>query len=206
MKIGTKIKQQRKKKGLTQKELASILGLGGVTTVASWEQGLSNPPAKRIPAIADALDISVSELLGNNDAKPKNLVDLADAKVISIPILGTIACGKPIFSEENYEGHLNKVYFGDPPTGELFALTCQGDSMAPYILDGDKVIVRKQETVENGEIAAVLINNEATLKTVKYVGDKTLLIPKNDAYDPLVLAPDNQNQVLGKVVSIIRDI
>ena len=72
MKIGTKIKQQRKKKGLTQKELASILGLGGVTTVASWEQGLSNPPAKRIPAIADALDISVSELLGNDDAKPKN--------------------------------------------------------------------------------------------------------------------------------------
>ena len=59
---------------------------------------------------------------------------------------------------------------------------------------------------QNGEIAAVLINNEATLKTVKYVGDKTLLIPKNDAYDPLVLTPDNQNQVLGKVVSIIRDI
>ena len=78
--------------------------------------------------------------------------------------------------------------------------------MTPYILDGDKVIVRKQETVENGEIAAVLINNEATLKTVKYVGDKTLLISKNDAYDPLVMTPDNQNQVLGKVVSIIRDI
>ncbi|MEE9113418.1 MAG: S24 family peptidase [Lactobacillus delbrueckii] len=50
------------------------------------------------------------------------------------------------------------------------------------------------------------MNNEDTLKTVKYVGDKTLLIPKNDAYDPLVLTPDNQNQVLGKVVSIIRDI
>ncbi|MGZ1404103.1 LexA family protein, partial [Lactobacillus delbrueckii subsp. bulgaricus] len=69
--------------------------------------------------------------------------------------------------------------------------------MAPYILDGDKVIVKKQETVENGEIAAVLINNEATLKIVKYVGDKIILIPKNDAYDPLVLSPDNQNQVLG---------
>lgn len=116
-----------------------------------------------------------------------------------VPLVGRIACGQPITAEENIEDYL------DVPVGHHvdFALLCEGDSMVDAgIDDGDVVYIRKQPDVENGQIAAVRIDNEATLKRVyKYV-DRIVLQPENRAYPPLTYVGAEMNQVTieGKAV------
>lgn len=117
-----------------------------------------------------------------------------------IPLVGTIACGDPILAEENIEDYVEipKHIKAD------FALTCKGDSMInARIFSGDIVYIRQQETVENGEIAAVLIDEEATLKRVRLFPDRIILEPENPMYDPFVYRGDEMNNVriLGKAVA-----
>lgn len=117
-----------------------------------------------------------------------------------IPLIGTIACGEPILATENIEEYISipKDLSGD------FALICKGDSMInARIFDGDIVYIRQQDTVENGEIAAVLIDNEATLKRVRFHPDRLILEPANPLYDPLVFRGEDMNNVhiLGKAVA-----
>lgn len=117
-----------------------------------------------------------------------------------IPLLGTIACGEPILATDNIDEYINipKEIPGD------FALTCKGDSMInARIFDGDIVYIRQQDTVENGEIAAVLIDNEATLKRVRLFDDHISLEPENPMYKPLVYWGEEMNlvRILGKAVA-----
>ena len=117
-----------------------------------------------------------------------------------IPLLGTIACGEPILATENIEDYvaIPKELPGD------FALTCKGDSMInARIFDGDIVYIRQQNTIENGEIAAVLIDGEATLKRVRLFDDHISLEPENPLYKPLVYWGEEMNlvRILGKAVA-----
>lgn len=117
-----------------------------------------------------------------------------------IPLIGTIACGAPVLAEEHIEEYINipKHITAD------FALTCKGDSMInARIFDGDVVYIRQQDTVENGEIAAVLIDGEATLKRVQLFEDHISLEPENPQYRPLVYWNEEMNNVriLGKAVA-----
>ena len=117
-----------------------------------------------------------------------------------IPLIGSIACGAPILAEEHIEDYV------DLP-GHIradFSLTCKGDSMInARIFDGDIVYIRQQETVENGEIAAVLIGTEATLKRVRLFDDHIVLEPENPMYKPLVYWNEEMNtvRILGKAVA-----
>ena len=117
-----------------------------------------------------------------------------------VPLLGAIACGAPILADEHIEEYVDipKHIHAD------FALTCKGDSMInARIFDGDIVYIRQQDSVENGEIAAVLIDSEATLKRVKLYGDHISLEPWNPMYKPLVFWNEEMNDVriLGKAVA-----
>lgn len=122
----------------------------------------------------------------------------------TVPLVGAIACGTPILAEQNIEARI-----GIPAAWRAdFALTCKGDSMAAMIQDGDIVCIRKQPEVENGEIAAVRIGEEATLKRFYRQGDTVMLQAENPAFSPLVYTRDQLNKITieGRVVGICRGI
>ncbi len=121
-----------------------------------------------------------------------------------IPIVGRIAAGAPILAEENLEGSLAVAADTFGRAGELFALRVRGDSMiGDHIVDGDLAILRAQPRVENGEIAAVLIDGDATLKRVHRRGDRVELRPSNPAHKPIVLE-GGEVRVLGRLVGVLR--
>lgn len=125
-------------------------------------------------------------------------------EMATIPLVGSIACGTPILAEQNIEARI-----GVPALWRAdFALTCHGDSMAAMIQDGDIVCIRKQPEVENGEIAAVRIGEEATLKRFYRQGDTVMLQAENPAFSPLVYTRDQLNEITieGLVVGICRGI
>lgn len=120
-----------------------------------------------------------------------------------IPILGTVAAGVPLYAEQNILGY-EEVSQSLVKSGEYFFLIVQGDSMiGSRILPGDKVLIRKQPLVENGEIALVLVNgDEATLKRVKYLDDTAILYPDNPSYEPMVY-PISDVEVIGYVAQVV---
>ena len=123
-------------------------------------------------------------------------------EMTTIPLVGSIACGTPITAEENIEARI-----GIPAAWRAdFALTCHGDSMAPKICDGDIVCIRKQQEVENGEIAAVRIGEEATLKRFYRQGDTVLLQAENPTFTTLVYANHQLDEIVieGKAVGFCR--
>lgn len=136
---------------------------------------------------------------------PTNLIPV-EPNFVKIPILGVIACGDPILAEENIEGYTYE-FAEYLPSGEIFALKAKGDSMEPTIMNGSKVLVRAQPDVENGEIAAVLVNGdeEATLKRVKKQDGIIFLMPDNLSHKPIIVSPSNPARIIGKVVRSIID-
>jgi len=134
---------------------------------------------------------------------PDNILPMPKMK--KVPLLGTIACGEPILATENIEDMVNM------PENVVadFALRCKGDSMInARIFDGDIVYIRQQPTVENGEIAAVLIDDEATLKRVLIFEDHIILQPENPTYKPLAYWGEEMNavRILGKAVAFTSNI
>jgi len=128
---------------------------------------------------------------------------------VRVPILGQISAGKPIFAEENIEGYINLDKFLIKHSKDIFALKVKGDSMINAgILDGDYVIVKKQPTVENGEIACVLIDNEATVKRFYKRENCIELKPENPNYKSIIITKDTTANILilGKVVGVFRTI
>jgi repressor LexA len=119
-----------------------------------------------------------------------------------IPVLGTVPAGKPLLSEENWEGTLTIP--SDLGSGKLFALQVKGDSMiGAGILEGDRVIVKQQGTAENGEIVCALIDGEVTLKRFYKKADVVTLRAENEKYAPIVLSA-GEFRIVGRVVGLIR--
>ena len=205
MTIGEKIKTQRLGLGLTQTELGEKLGVQK-NAVSKWECGrVDDIPTSKIKAMAQLFGVDPSYLI--DDAKteiPPNAVPIDFSHLKRIPILGRIAAGKPIYAEENIEGYT----FTDLNGGhEYFGLRVRGDSMdAARIHDGDVVIVRRQDIVDNGQIAVCLIDGEeATLKRFSRAGDAVTLMPQstNPAHQALVLdIRQTHVDVLGLVVRV----
>lgn len=121
-----------------------------------------------------------------------------------VPLVGRIACGTPITAEQNVE----RIVCVPSKWRSTFTLTCKGDSMEPRIHDGDLVAIRKQPEVENGEIAAVRIGEEATLKHVYLHENFIELRPENPAFNSIILSREDMNDVVieGKAVGLCRDI
>ncbi|WP_288554124.1 LexA family transcriptional regulator [uncultured Levyella sp.] len=199
------IKRYMEKKDINAKQLAEILDFP-YTTVLSWINATNYPRIDKIEQMADFFGVKKSDLIEDKiDAIINRHPDLHPfRKIRSVPILGTIACGSPIWAEENFEG-----YVGIDPAhmdGE-FALICKGDSMIDAeIHDGDIVLMKKVPDVEDGEIAAVLIDNEATLKRVYKKENLLVLQPCNRNYSPIVYsydeAEDNGIQIIGECVGV----
>ena len=203
--FGDKIREARKAAGLTQRQLADKVNVSN-TSISNWEKNLSRPDPDTIQHLCWALNVQPNYFFSMETitALPSNILPMPEMR--KIPLVGTIACGEPILAAENIEEYVNipKDLAAD------FALRCKGDSMInARIFDGDLVYIRQQDTVENGEIAAVLIDNEATLKRIKLYDDHIVLEPENPMYKPLSYWNEEMNtvRILGKAVaftSLIR--
>lgn len=206
MDIGKQIKRLRKERKYTQAHLAELLGTKP-TTVASWEQGRNKPLMDKVQKMAIIFNVPISEIVGGeeNDTPSNIIYPLSDSlQRVTIPIIGEIACGDPITAEENIDGYTEETFEKPIPSGTLFALRCKGHSMEPTIHDGSLVTIREQPTVEDGEIAAVLVDGdtEATLKRIKHQGDLVMLMPDNKNYDPIILDKKNPGRIIGKAVHV----
>lgn len=211
-KFSDRFKQLRKECGLTQQGLATELGFTK-SSVNMYERGEREPGLESLETIADFFNVDMDYLLGASNT-PNRFLAAADESAnpatapdnilpmpatYTVPLLGAIACGEPILAAENIEDNVEvpEHIHAD------FALRCKGDSMInARIHDGDIVYIRQQPAVNNGEIAAVLIGDEATLKRVYVYEDHVVLQPENPAYEPLVYFKDAMQavRILGKAV------
>lgn len=201
--IGKRIKEIRISKNITQDELALKIGTTKQTIYKYENEIVTNIPSQKIELISNALNTTPDYLMGWSDKSTDDLYSIPGInpipKTYKRPRLGTIACGEPILAEENIE-----TYDDIPDNIKCdFTLVCKGDSMInARINDGDIVYIKQQSQVDNGEIAAVLIDNEATLKRVYIYDDKVVLQPENTKYPPFVYTKEEMNdiRILGKAV------
>lgn len=183
-----RIKSRRTELGLTVEELAHKMGYKDKSSISKIENGKADIPQSKIAAFADALQTTPAYLMGWEEQPEPKKPTIPPGfepmpKIKKIPLIGSIACGEPITAEQNIEKMV------DVPENIRcdFSLTCHGDSMVDAgIHDKDVVYIRIQPEVENGEIAAVRIDGEATLKRVYYNPGTLTLMPANPAYAPMI--------------------
>ncbi len=197
-----KIRELRKAKGMTLESLARELGTSK-QTIQRYETGaISNIPREKAEAIARVLGTTPAELLGWESRSLYSFENISPITTKKLPMLGEISCGEPIYVNEEYESFASVNANIDAD----FCLRAHGDSMTgARIYDGDLVFIRSQSSVDNGEIAAVIIEDEATLKRVYYYPEecKLVLSPENPKYAPLLYVNDELNsiKILGKAVA-----
>lgn len=178
-----RVRELRIRAGLQQKELAILAGVSH-PTVSDWETGKKNPSGERLKKLSQIFGVDNATILGYD---PVYIPISQNA----VPIIGDIACGNPTEAIQNNDGYT------DVPENVHadFALRCKGDSMDPTFKDGDLVLIRIQPDVENGQIAAVNIGGETTLKHVYHQQDGLLLVADNPAYSPIYARADSGKEI-----------
>ncbi|MBR5140033.1 MAG: helix-turn-helix domain-containing protein [Clostridia bacterium] len=199
--LARNLKKLRKEKKLTLEEIAAALGTSK-QTIHRYENGIiSNVPPEKVEALAKVLQVTPAELMGWEEGL-SNVSGIMPISIKRLPILGEIACGEPIYASEDHESYAA----ADENINADFCLRAHGDSMTgARIFDGDIVFIRAQNAVDNGEIAAVIIDEEATLKRVYFYPDqeKLILSPENPKYAPLVYVGGELEsiKIIGKAVA-----
>lgn len=175
------------------------------STLTGYVKGTSTPNPGNVQKLATFFNVPKSVIDPRYSSSIDNVVPIRE--FTKIPLLGEIACGEPILAEENIDGYIDEIT-ESLPSGDLFYLKTKGNSMTPTIPIGSYVLIRKQPDVEDGEIAAVLVNGdiEATLKRVKKQSDMVILMPDNPSYQPYIITPDNPARILGKAVKVSFDL
>ena len=210
--FGSILKDLRTSRGITQGELATMLEVSR-STVGMYETGGREPDFETMEAIADIFNVDMDYLMGRSQVERKHPISPPRKEIppgfqplpemAQVPLIGSIACGTPITAEQNI-----KSYIGVPAAWRAdFALECHGDSMAPTICDGDVVCIRSQPEAEQGQIAAVRIGEEATLKHCYYQNGVVQLIADNPAVCPPMVytGPDLEDiEVEGLAVGFCR--
>lgn len=204
MTIYERIKQLRIQRGMSQIDLAKRVGYKGRSAISKVENGERDISQTMIVKYAEVLGVSPTYLLFGKDSEIDLPSNIGAVSTKRFPLLGKIACGEPIYAEQEFETYID----ASSDIKADFCLTANGDSMiGARIYDGDVVFIKKQDIVENGEIAAVIIDDEATLKRWYYDSENSTLIlsPENPAYRPLVYQGEALNSVrcLGKAVSFM---
>ena len=197
--IGTRIKEARKKMGLRQSELAKAVNIS-TSAIGMYEQNRREPDYSTLSAIATVLHLPIDHLIGHTSSAAQ------ERRGVKIPVYGSVAAGIPIEAItdiEDYEEISQELAQG----GEYIALRIKGRSMEPRMLEGDVVIVRMQPTVEDGEVAIVMVGQEdATCKKVKKTPQGVMLLSINPVYEPMFYTNAEIEalpiRILGKVVEL----
>lgn len=207
MSIGERIKKRRQKLNLSVEDVAKVLNKNRATVYRYESDEIENMPTSVLEPLSKILNTTPAYLMGWEDENSDPILEnipgiITPVKLKKIPILGTIACGNPILAEENYDGYFmidENLPYSD------FILRAKGDSMIDAnIHEGDLVFFRKQNDVDNGTIAAVLIEDEATLKRVNKSNDTLILQPCNTNYNPIIINKSDNKKVLilGQMVGV----
>ena len=203
--IGEKIRRIRTERQITQNELAQRLGCAK-QTVSNYESGRREPDYETLEAIGDVLNVPMSYFLteAEQDRALSKIYGMpvtpVDA-IVSIPLVGSIKCGPNGFAMQDVEGYVPAANVKHPT--DCFYLRVTGDSMAPRIIDGDIALVRRQDDVDSGDLAAVVVGDEeGMLKKVIKQPDTIILQSFNPAYAPRVFTgPDMASvHIQGKVL------
>lgn len=207
MSIGERIKKRRQELNLSVEDVAKVLNKNRATVYRYESDEIENMPTSVLEPLSKILNTTPAYLMGWEDENSDPILEnipgiITPVKLKKIPILGTIACGNPILAEENYDGYFmidENLPYSD------FILRAKGDSMIDAnIHEGDLVFFRKQNDVDNGTIAAVLIEDEATLKRVNKSNDTLILQPCNTNYNPIIINKSDNKKVLilGQMVGV----
>ena len=200
----------RKQRGFTLERLADVYNRrfgGGLSkgTLSKYENNKQEPMISTVGNLSAILGVSVDYLLNGEESDYIDIYAFDNTSPVltrKFPMLGKIACGEPIYCDEEYETFVET----SADINADFCLTAKGDSMInARIFDGDIVFIKAQPQVENGEIAAVIVNDEATLKRVYLKSDRIILRPENPLYDDIVFTDADMNSVriLGKAVAFM---
>lgn len=195
--FGEILKEIRLGKDMSQEEFAKLLNTSK-QVISRYENGQRTPKITVVQEFADILGVPIGDL-SPTPSMPENIIPVHKVK---IPLLGTIAAGLPIFAEEDFDTYVE----ADSDTRCDFALIVKGDSMEPTMRNGDIVFIRKQDDVDEGQIAAVIIDDSATLKRVYHIPGGVQLISENPIYPPQIYTTENSDYVavLGRAVAYKR--
>jgi len=205
MNFAQRLKELRRNHGLTQVELSKLFDIG-LATVAMWESSQRRPPAKMLMRIAEHFRISVDYLLG---------VDSKSDEILTLPVLAGVRAGFGAQIDEIGSGAYQEIprsIIGSRRPDDLMVLEVEGDSMSPKFLDGDRVLVLRQASVDSGDIAIVCYEDfeNGTIKKVHYESgcDYVDLIPLNPKYAPVRIQEEQLEgmRVIGKVIYLFREI
>lgn len=200
------IKKYRKQAGLTQEELAKKAGYTDRSSIAKIEAGHVDLTQSKIRQFAEIFGVTPSALMGMDTEKkgpPTLPAGLLPIEKRRIPILGPIAAGTPLTAEREYDNYISIA--GDSHHADA-ALRVEGDSMTPRYLDGDLVLIRLQDDVDNGQIAAVCIDDCITLKRLYHMPHGVQLVSENPKYAPMMFDSNNSDsiRVMGLAVGYVR--
>lgn len=200
MGIGDRIRALRINAGMTQVELANKLNISN-STLSQYESGARTPSDDMKLKIAALFQVSTDYLLSGTT----NTVN-TKTKGVQIPVLGEVRAGYPMEAVENIIDY-EEIDEETARRGEFFALRIKGDSMEPRFVEGDVVIVRKQQTADSGDIVVALVNGDsATIKKLKRHQNGITLVPSNSAYEPMYYSNEEIMElpvnILGKVVEL----
>ena len=194
-----RLRELRKSRNMTQPQLAQLLGIAK-STISMYENGRREPDLETLEAIADIFNVDLNSLASK---KERSVIPAGFQPVPTTskrPRLGVISCGNPIDTPENFDGYDDVPDMFDCD----FTLMCEGDSMiGARICDGDIVYIKQQPTIENGQIAAVLIDGEEKLLKRVYITEESIILQaENPAYPPRSYHKEDMNRVsiIGKVV------
>lgn len=212
MNVGKRIKERRKSLGMSAEDVAEMIHVSPATVYRYESEDIKNMRTDKLVPIASALSTTPAYLMGWTDnptlstpsesSAPLDHPDILAVSRRTVPLLGEIACGEPIYADEDYATFAAV----DADIDCDFALRCKGDSMiGARIYDGDIVFIKKRDYVDDGTIAAVLIDDDATLKRVYHLSDGRLeLRAENPKYRPIIVGGENSTsiyRILGKAVA-----
>ena len=212
----SRLSELRKSKGYNMKQTAKMLNMP-YTTYVGYEKGEREPDSEKLILLSNFFNCSVDYLIYRSDDPNGHQTsdddifsrypNISPIKTKKFPLLGEIACGKPIYADEEHESYIS----ANEDIQADFCLRAKGDSMINAdIYDGDIVFIRKQDIVDDGEIAAVIIEDEATLKRVYYdrENNRLQLVAENPKYAPLIYVNEELNyiHILGKAVALMRNL
>jgi repressor LexA len=202
-----RIKQLRNEKNITQEVLGKLLGLE-IAGISKLETGRVPLKDDYIIKLANFFDVSTDYLLGKSDTRKEQLHSNISSKLFNIPILGRVPAGDPILVDENIEGYLpiDPSMYGITSPDGFFFLRVAGESMNKLVKNGSYVLVRKQETAEDGDVIVAIVNgdDEATLKRFKQLNNDFIALEpdsSNENFKPIIInLKDTNFKVIGKVI------
>lgn len=185
--------------------LAEMLGLKSKSTIYRYMNGEMAPKISTVKYASEIFNVNPLWLMGYDVSMKSNIkTDELGNPVVSVPLLGTVKAGYDYLAEENWIGTID-IDKKLAETGEFFALKIHGDSMFPVFIEGDTIVVKKQDDFENGDIVVALINgDEATVKKGKKSENSILLQPLNTNYEPLIFTKEEMKTIPVKIIGVVK--